>query len=482
MDKNQIALLAQTVSDAKQALLTKTDSIAERQEVVEKAVHDLTTRLTDVQAALARKGETNFEADLPEVNHIVSSYGRVDFNTLIHKTRAHKNDYCLKGLQERADILYLLTYYQYKQKLMSRQIGTNVAFGEVARTLKFYDQFQRETQVLQKALATSNTGAGLEFIPSEFSSDLQDRVALALRVATLHRSIPMPRSPYTLPVRVAALPMGFKIAERTTDNVMTQSNMLPAMTPGTRNVQFVANGIGGLTVFSTEEEEDSIVAVLPFARDELVLALANAVETATINGSILATHPDNDVAVGAGVASDPRTMWNGYRQISVLPSVDTTLDLSTLSATTLRSLRAMMGKYGVNPDQLAWVCSPSVYLKGFLNLAEVSTVEKFGSDAVVKMGQLAMFDGIPVIVSEFVRNDVSATGFNTVGGPNTKSTINLVNTTALVYGVVRSMQVVEMAWPLTDQVVVIVKERRDMESLHDTATQPVVASGINVTP
>lgn len=481
MDKEQIALLAQTVSDAKQALLTKTDSISERQEVVEKAVHDLTTRLTDVQAALARKGETNYEADLPEVNHIISSYGRVDFNTLIHKTRAHKNDYCLKGLQERADILYLLTYYQYKQMLMNRQIGTNVAFGDVARTLKYYDQFQRETQVLQKALATTNVGSGLEFIPSEFSSDLQDRVHLALRVAALHRNIPMPRSPYTLPVRVAALPMGFKIAERTTDNVMTQANMLPAVSLGTRNVQFVASGIGGLTVFSTEEEEDSIIAVLPFARDELVLALANAIETATINGSVATTHPDNDVVTGTP-ATDPRTMWDGYRQISTRPAVDTTLDLATISATTIRALRAMMGKYGVNPEQLAMVCSPSVYLKSLINLAEVSTVEKFGSDAVVKTGQLAMFDGMPVVVSEFARNDLAATGFNTVAGPNTKSALNIVNTGAMVYGTMRNMQVVEVAWPLTDQVIVVCKARMDFKSLHDTATQPVVATGINITP
>lgn len=481
MDKEAVALLAKTVAEAKDALASQTATVADRQEIIEKAVNDLTVKLTDVQAAMAHKGESHVEAETPEVSHLVKNYGRVEFKDLIYKTRPHKNDYCLKGLQERADYLYMLTYYKYKSLYQSNQLTQNVTFDQVARSLKYYDQFQRETQILQRALATSNTGQGVEFIPSEFSAELQDRVALMLRVAALHRNVTMPRSPYTLPVRVAALPMGFKIAERTTDNVLTQANMLPAMTPGTRNVEFRAVGIGALTVFSTEEEEDSIVAIMPFARDELVMSLANAIETATINGSVTATHEDNDVATGSP-STDPRTAWDGYRAMSIRPSTDTTLSLSTFDETNLRALRALMGKYGVNPDQLAYVCSPSVYLKSFLDLDQVSTVEKFGSDAVVRTGQLAIFDGIPIIVSEFVRNDVAATGFNTVGGPNTRSTVNLVNHTAMLYGTVRSVQVVEMSWPLTDQVVLIAKSRLDFKGVQSPVTEPISALGIDVAP
>lgn len=481
MDQNAIALLSRTVADAKAALETSTTSLSERQEVVERAVHDLTTKLTDIQAGMSRKGETSMDAETPEVSHLIKNYGRVGFNDLIHKTRPHKDDHCLRGLQERSDYLYMLTYYKYKAMVQNRQLMANVTFDQVARSLKYFEQFQRETQILQRALSTGAAGAGLEFIPSEFSAELQDRIALALRVAALHRNITMPRSPYTLPVRVAALPMGFKVAERTTDNVMTQANMIPAMTPGTRNVQFTAVGIGALTIFSTEEEEDSIIAILPFARDELVMSLANAIETATINGSVTATHEDNDVATGTPT-TDPRTAWDGYRAMAIRPSTDTTLSLATFDQAGLRNLRAKMGKYGVNPDQLAMVTSPSVYLKSFLQLADVTTVDRFGNDAVVKTGQLGMFDGIPVIVSEFVRNDVAATGFNTVGGPNTTSTVNIINHAAMVYGTVRSVQVIEMPLPLTDQVALIAKSRMDFNSLHDVVTQTVSALGIAVVP
>jgi len=168
--------------------------------------------------------------------------------------------------------------------------------------------------------------------------------------------------------------------------------------------------------------------------------------------------------------------------MAIRPAVDTTLSLATFDQAALRNLRAKMGKYGVNPDQLAIVCSPSVYLKSFLQLADVTTVDRFGNDAVVKTGQLGMFDGIPVIVSEFVRNDVSATGFNTVGGPNTTSTVNIINHSAMVYGTVRSVQVIEMALPLTDQVALIAKSRLDFNSLHDVTTQPVSALGIAIVP
>jgi HK97 family phage major capsid protein len=282
------------------------------------------------------------------------------------------------------------------------------------------------------------------------------------------------------PAKVTANPMGFRVSERTTDNVLTEANRLPALTPGTRNVTFNAVGIGGLVIFSTEEEEDSIIPILPFARDELVMAMQNAMETSVLNGDDAGIHSDYDIANGANVATDPRTAWDGYRIMAVAPSTDTSSDLSTFNLDNLRGLRAKMGKYGVNPADLAWVTSPKTYLGKFLLLDEVSTVDLFGPMAIVLSGQLGALDGIPIVVSEFSRDDVSATGFNTSGGPNTKSVATLVNKSTMVWGDVREMRVLDMAWPLTDQVVVMVKGRMAFKSLYDVTTEPVVGMAYNI--
>jgi hypothetical protein len=239
-------------------------------------------------------------------------------------------------------------------------------------------------------------------------------------------------------------------------------------------------GLGGLVVFSVEQDEDSIVHMLPFARDELVESIQNAQETATVNGSTASTHPDNDIETAADKSTKPETAWDGYRELATKPTTDTKLDLSTFNEANLRSLRGKMDKYGARPQDLAWVTSIKVVLNKMLGLNEVTTLDKFGPSAVVLNGQLATFDGIPIIVSEYSRDDVSSTGFNTSGGPNTKSVLVCVHRPSLVYGDVRTMQVLNIDWPLSLQVVVVSSMRSDFEAMQDPATEKIVALGHNI--
>jgi hypothetical protein len=64
-----------------------------------------------------------------------------------------------------------------------------------------------------------------------------------------------------------------------------------------------------------------------------------------------------------------------------------------------------------------------------------------GPLATVLNGALAAFDGIPIVISEYMRDDVAATGFNTMAGPNTFSRIALVNRTRFYWAVRRPIRV-----------------------------------------
>ena len=473
--------IKQNIVEIKGTLSTKVDNSAEKLEIIERAVSALTQRVDQYEAEKQRKSTDPIEMDSPQANFIRKEYGNVPFNALMHNTVAHAGDNVLANLQTKADYVYLLGLITYYSKLRSGNVlGAQYTISDAIRSTNLYKQFSDETAILRKALSTGAAGSGAEYIPTGFSADLVERVVLGLRVAALHRTMIMPRNPYELPGKIATKPMGFKVSERTSDNVLTEANRLPAVSLGTRKVTFSAVGLGGLAVFSGEQEEDSIVPMLPFTRDEIVAAIQNAQETATINGSLTATHEDYDVETDVNKATRPETSWDGYRVLAIKPSTDTKLDLSTFNETNLRALRALMGKYGAMPSELAWVTSIKVVLGKMLSLGEVTTLDKFGPQAVVLNGQLASFDGIPIIVSEYSRDDVSATGFNTVGGPNTDSTVIIVHRPSYMYGRTRDLRVQEIMWGLTDQVVVVAKMRVDFEALHVPTTETSVAMGYSI--
>ena len=70
-----------------------------------------------------------------------------------------------------------------------------------------------------------------------------------------------------------------------------------------------------------------------------------------------------------------------------------------------------MGKYGVIPGDTAIIVSPNFYIQ-MLSISEVKTFDVFSTQATILQGQLAAFDGHPVIVSEAMRQDMDETGVN----------------------------------------------------------------------
>jgi hypothetical protein len=182
----------------------------------------------------------------------------------------------------------------------------------------------------------------------------------------------------------------------------------------------------------TEElVEDSIIPALPLLKKDIVEAIATAIETATINGDTTAPHQDSDVVD----ARDARKAWMGYRQLA-----QAALDMGgTLTHTQLKVLRGLMGVYGVNPNKLALVCSMQGYLK-MTDLEQVKTLDKYGPKATVITGELAKVDNIPVVVSEWARDDLNADGVYD-GITETFTQLMLVYRGAMLYGDRRNVTV-----------------------------------------
>jgi HK97 family phage major capsid protein len=355
-------------------------------------------------------------------------------------------------LQARADDIYLVS------KLLRRD----------PRSLKMWGDFAREASELRKAMDTATSGEGLEWIPTGFSADLIQKVKLGLKVAALHGRFAMPTNPFKLPIDGADA-VAYLTAESTSDT----ATKITASTPGSSNVTFDAVKLACRVLVSAELDEDSVVAILPLLRDKIVRALAEAQENATINGDTTATHMDGDVAS----ASDVRKSWKGYRKLALAGAK---VDCSTFNIANLRAIRAAMGKYGVNPNDLAWIAGVSVFNK-MLSLGEVMTVDKYGRRATVLTGELAKLDGIPVIVSEFIRENLNASGV--YDGVTTDNTVlPLVYRPAFLYGDRRSitLRVSHELYMETDQDVAIATQRLDFRPVQDATVEKIVGLGYNI--
>ena len=138
-----------------------------------------------------------------------------------------------------------------------------------------------------------------------------------------------------------------------------------------------------------------------------------------------------------------------------------------------------MGKYGVNPANLAIITGIKGYIN-LLNLKEVTTVDKYGAGATVLAGELAKVDGIPVIVSEWVREDLTAAGI--YGSGQTKTVLHFVYRDAYAVGVRResSIQLLVEKYADSDQDALITRERVTFAPIHPIASNKTTYMGYNI--
>lgn len=342
------------------------------------------------------------------------------------------------------------------------------------RDVRDTSYYQEEFLPLAQAMDTATAGEGAEFVPRDLSATLIDRINLDLRVASLFPRIVMPTNPFDLPAAGITRQLTATKAEETAD---TPAQKFLAVTPASRKVTLSAVKFGVRAIISKEAEEDSIVAMLPFLQDELVDFLSADVENAILNGDATAPHQDSDVTDYTD-PKDPRTAWDGLRFLAPA-AAKTDAANAVLTPAMLRTNRSKMSRYGIRSDQLAHI----VPMRGYISLlsdANVQTLEKYGPNATILSGELGRVDGAPIVVSEYVRQDLNATGvFDNV---TTNRTVALtVNRRAWMIGDRRSItvQVLRQLLAESDQDVVVVSLRKSFVPLYPT-TEPIVGLTYNV--
>lgn len=341
------------------------------------------------------------------------------------------------------------------------------ALLEVApQSLRLWRKHESAVSELRKAMDTVEAGGGTEWIPTGFSRELIDRLRLDMKVAALHKRITMPTNPFKMPV-LSADPTAYLVAESSSD----EAPKFKASQATTANFQFNAKKFAVRVIFSEELTEDSIVPLLPHLKDLVVKAIRAAEEKGIIDGDTATTHQDSDVTD----SRDARKAFDGYRKKTLTAAKK---DLSTFTTTTVRGIReAMTNTYAANPNQLAFITSTRGYLK-LVDLTETRTVDKYGPNATILTGELGKLDGSPIIVSEYVRDDLNASGVYD-GVTTSKGMLHLVNVDAFLIGDRRKVTVKVWTDPRTDQQELIISERVDFTTPYNLAVDKAVGFGYN---
>ena len=130
-----------------------------------------------------------------------------------------------------------------------------------------------------------------------------------------------------------------------------------------------------------EEEEDSLLALMPIIRDGMVRRVARAVDKAFL--------------LGAGSGSDP------VKGLSIW-AANTTATGNTVAAglnvAKLRTLRQSLGAWGLDPAEVIYIVNTDVYYQ-LLEDTTFQTMNQVGTQATLLTGQIGQIGGSPVLVS-----------------------------------------------------------------------------------
>jgi HK97 family phage major capsid protein len=280
----------------------------------------------------------------------------------------------------------------------------------------------------------------------------------------------MPTNPYDVPVVSSDA-----IAKLVSESSIDSASKFTASTPATRKLRLSAQKIVTRTVFSEEATEDMVTPVLPWLKDNLAITMARSFENALINGDISSVvHMDAD----SNSSDDVRKAYDGIRRIAKFGGAGIDMGSSNFTTANLRAVRALLGKYGVDPKSLVWLVGPKAYQK-LLGLAEVITMEKYGTAATIVTGELARIDGIPVVVSEFIREDLNATGYYD-STTATKSEAVLCWTPAFWIGDRRLMTLKTFEDIQVDQTILVTTMRAALGTPYDPTSEVMASFGYNV--
>ena len=238
----------------------------------------------------------------------------------------------------------------------------------------------------------------------EVSLNMEEDIRRKLIVAPLFRTIDMKTNVMTIPLNPDAGLANW--AQNSTFGGTSSVGGTTATTTGTvgsgtphliKEVTLNAYKVATREYLNYEEEEDSLIVLLPFIRDAMVRRIARAIDRAYIQG----TGSGSDPVKGLTKYSNTTTNVAYVAGTSDASNAAVTAAVSSSSPVTvakLRAMRANLGVLGLDPSEVTFIVNSSVYYD-LLEDSVFQTMNQVGVQATLLTGQIGTIGNSPVLVS-----------------------------------------------------------------------------------
>lgn len=261
--------------------------------------------------------------------------------------------------------------------------------------------------------ATDTAGGGTvgsqDWVQVMYASEAMDYFHLQPVIASSMQVVNIPGGTGSFRVPLATSENTVDVISEVTSATTT---MMQATTgPNTDYITLTPAKHRGGVLMSVEFTEDAALDAVGYARRTLVEQMGLALDDAILNGQATADDANHD---GTNASEPADGCYNGLRYFAHYSpgSNETSNSGAVIDTSTVVSMRASMGKFGVRPTDCRLIVSPAGYLTLVADSTNkfVVTVDQYGPSATIATGELAKVYGIPVLVSDRMPENMNSTG------------------------------------------------------------------------
>jgi HK97 family phage prohead protease/HK97 family phage major capsid protein len=222
-------------------------------------------------------------------------------------------------------------------------------------------------------------GTGAPDIAQEVSKQIEKEIMLHLKLASSFREITVNGQSTVLPIQPDVNPATWQPLAASAGNLDNPRNNV-ANTFQPEQVILTAYRLISQTYMDNHIDEEVLVNLMPMLIDSVSRAHARAVDIAILNGN------------GGSINGLDTFATDSAATLSIGGA-------AKMTALTLMSARQQMGKYGLDPSELAYVVSQARYYELIAD-PEFSDLSEVGEMATKLKGTVGAVYGTPVILSD----------------------------------------------------------------------------------
>lgn len=223
--------------------------------------------------------------------------------------------------------------------------------------------------------------------------------------------------------------------------------------------------------------QDAEPSLFERLRVEVAQALSRSRDNAILNGDDSATHMDSDVTN----AKDFRKAWRGLRKISLDNATSVyNHNGARCNFTMFQEMYRIASKMRYDKGDCLWILGLAVEGDAVSGkIPELLTFDKAASNATLFSGILPVIMGIRPVVTQWIREDLAATGVHT--GTGTFTVAHLVRLSGFAFGVRSPMRIwAAPSLPNSDTLLMTAKERIAFGCAPQTANNKHVVTARNI--